>query len=129
MNLLRSQKTYTQKTLRYWWKKSKLTQTDGGIYHVLGLEESILSKWLSIDYRFSAISEKLPIAFFTELEIKKKKKLWKYRRPWVAKVILGIKWSYKNQALWLQHILQSYSNQNSKVLTCSVMSNSLWPSG
>ena len=25
-------------------KKSKMTQTDGEIYHVLGLEESILSK-------------------------------------------------------------------------------------
>ena len=27
-------------------KKSKMTQTDGKIYHALGLEESILSKWL-----------------------------------------------------------------------------------
>ena len=35
-----------QKTVRYWWKKSKMTQTDGKIYHVLGLEESILSEWL-----------------------------------------------------------------------------------
>ena len=28
------------------YKKSKMTQTDGKIYHVLGLEESILSKCL-----------------------------------------------------------------------------------
>ena len=30
----------------HWWKKSKRTQTDGEIYRVHGLEESILSKWL-----------------------------------------------------------------------------------
>ena len=35
----------TLKTVRHWWKKSKMTQTDWKIYHVLGLE-SILSKWL-----------------------------------------------------------------------------------
>ena len=29
------------------WKKSKMTQTDGKIYHALGLEESILSKYYS----------------------------------------------------------------------------------
>jgi len=42
----RRQKTCTQKTVRYWWKKSKTTQTDGEIHHVLGLEVSILWKWL-----------------------------------------------------------------------------------
>ena len=36
--------TCTQKTIRYWWKKSKMTQTDGEVYHVLWLEESILWK-------------------------------------------------------------------------------------
>ena len=30
----------------YWWKKSKPTQTDGEIYHVLELEEAIIWKWL-----------------------------------------------------------------------------------
>ena len=34
------------KTVRYWWKKSKMTQTDGERHHVLGLGESILQKWL-----------------------------------------------------------------------------------
>ena len=43
---LRSQKIYTQKTVRSRWKKSKMTQTDGLIDHVLELEESILWKWL-----------------------------------------------------------------------------------
>ena len=36
----------TLKTVRHWWKKSKMTQTDWKIHHVLGLE-SILSKWLN----------------------------------------------------------------------------------
>ena len=32
---------YTQKTIKHWWKKSKMTQIDGEIYHVHGSEESI----------------------------------------------------------------------------------------
>ena len=35
-----------QITIKHWWKKSKITWTDGEIYHVLVLEESILWKWL-----------------------------------------------------------------------------------
>ena len=46
INLPRRQKTCNQKAMIYWWKKSKTTQTDGEIYHVPGLEESILWKWL-----------------------------------------------------------------------------------
>ena len=32
----RRQKNCTQKIIRHWWKKSKTTQTDGEILHVLG---------------------------------------------------------------------------------------------
>ena len=35
------------KTIRHSWKKSKIIQTDGEIYYVLGLEDSILWKWLN----------------------------------------------------------------------------------
>ena len=35
----------TPKTIRYWRKKLKMAQTDGKIYHVLELEESVLLKW------------------------------------------------------------------------------------
>ena len=39
INLPKEESTYTQKTAIYWWQKSKKTQIDWDIYHVLGLEE------------------------------------------------------------------------------------------
>ena len=42
----RKQRSRTLKTLRCWYKKLKMTQTDGKIYLTcLGLEESIVLKW------------------------------------------------------------------------------------
>ena len=34
------------KNIKHWWKKSKMTQIDGEIHHVHGLEESREWKWV-----------------------------------------------------------------------------------
>ena len=41
INLTKETKTCIYKTIKHWWKKSKMTQIDGEKYHAHGLEESI----------------------------------------------------------------------------------------
>ena len=109
--------------------------TDGKIYRVLGLEESILSKWLYYPRQSRFQSNLHQITIQSNLQIQ--------RNPYQitngifhrtkTKIFFNCKETQKtlksqsnpekekqncrNQAPWLQTILQSHSHQNSMVLT------------
>ena len=108
-----------QKTIRHWWKKWKMMQIDGEIYHVLGLEESTLWKWLNYSkqstdsmqflsnyqWHFHRTRTKnFTVSMETQKTLKSQSNLEKEKRSW------------RNQAPWLLTILQSHSNQHSMVL-------------
>ena len=66
--------------------------------------------------RFSAIPIELPLAFFTELEQNKSQFVWKHKTPKSQRNLEKEKRRWRNQAPWLQTMLQSHSNQDNTVL-------------
>lgn len=93
----------------------------GNIYCVLGLEESVLLKWL---YYLRQSTDSIPSLwnyqwyFLTELEQINLKFVWKHKSPWIAKTVLR-----KNRAGGLTSltshnptVIKSHSNQNSTAM-------------
>ena len=67
-------------------------------------------------YRFNEIPIKLPLVFFTEWEKRFRICMETQKTLNSQSNLEKEKWSWRNQAPWLQTILQSYSHQNSMVL-------------
>ena len=102
-------------------KKLKMTQTDGKIHHVLGLEESILLKCTQSNLQIQCNPYQITtgIFFFFFYRIRTKKFticMETEQTPNSQNNREKEKQSWRNQAPWLQSVLQSYSHQNVMVL-------------
>jgi len=75
--------------------------------------------WPKVIYRFSIIPIKLPIIFFTELKLKVSQFVWKHKKKTqITKAILNkTNGAGRNQPSWLQTIPQTYSHQESFLLS------------
>ena len=116
INLLKETKDLYAENSKTLLKEIKMTQTDGEIYHFLGLEEFIVKMTIlhKIILRFNEIPVKLPLAFSSELEQEILQFVWKHKRLNGQSNLEKEKW--RNQPSWFQTILQGYSNLDNMVL-------------
>ena len=102
---------YSQNHLRYWWKKSKMAQTDEEIYTIYldGKNQYCENEYtIQNNLQLNAIPIKLTMAFFIEWE----QKLFTIsvetqKTPNSQSNLEKEKWSWRIQASWLQAPLQT----------------------
>jgi len=116
---LKRQKTCTLKIIRYWWKKSKMTQLVGKIHYAHGLEELIFSKWLyylrqsTFPCNLYQITLDIPhrtLTKYFKVCLEAQQTQDSKRHPEKEK------WRWENQAPGLQTLLQSNNHQNRMIL-------------
>ena len=95
-----------------------MTQTDGRIYYVLELEESILLKWLYYSKQSTdSMQSLLNCQSFHRTRTKNVTIHMEIQKtPNSQSSLEKEEWSRRSQPSWLQIILQSYSHQDSMVL-------------
>ena len=105
-----------QKTIRHWWKQLKMIPTDGEIIPCSWIGRINIVKMTLLPkaiYRFNA----LPIQLFHRTRRKNFTVCVETQKTLNSQSNLEKeKWNWRNQASWLQTILQSYSNQDSMAL-------------
>ena len=99
-----------------------MTQTDGETYHVLGLEETILWRWLYYPKQYTNSMQSLSnyqrhFFFLNRTRTKNLKMCMETQKktPNSQSSLEGKKRSWRNQTPWLQTILQNYSNQDNMI--------------
>ena len=108
-----------QKTIRYWWKKSKMTQTDGETYHVFGLKNQYCGKDYTIqnNLQIKWNSYQITNGIFHRTRMEHLTICMETQKTSNSEGNLKTgKGSWRNLGPWAQTTLENYSNQGSMLL-------------